>query len=146
DPTTHTFTIEASGRTALPIDEVQSKLGGKSGFGKAWRGYTPAEKTEIVDRICTEEDDDVLKNWLIEKWSVTEKAADWLTRVNFPTGYGRTGPTATTKILAALETDVMAYSDAVQRAGYHHSDFRPGERLPRLPYYGKILTHEVMPP
>ncbi|MEP3296049.1 MAG: hypothetical protein ABJO27_06145 [Pseudoruegeria sp.] len=61
-----------------------------------------------------------------------------------PEGYGRLGLTATTRILEALEAEVIPYSTAVASSGWHHSDGHTGEVLSNLPYYGEILDRHVI--
>jgi CRISPR-associated endonuclease Csn1 len=67
-------------------------------------------------------------------------------RVRLPEGYGRLGETASRLILAELKRDVLTYNEAVEAAlGKSHSDFRTGEILDALPYYGEILSREIPP-
>src|SRR3546814_9484919 len=68
-----------------------------------------------------------------------------------PSGYGRFGLTATSRLIDALRDGtnadgrVIVYSEAVQQAGFtHHSDFRTGDIHDRLPYYGVALERHIM--
>ena len=68
-----------------------------------------------------------------------------------PQGHGRFGETTTRRLIDALTDErdgdgrVIVYSEAVERLGLHHSDFRTGEILDELPYYGEILDRHIMP-
>ena len=40
---------------------------------------------------------------------------------------------------------MIVYSEAVERLGLHHSDFRTGEVFDALPYYGEVLERHILP-
>lgn len=77
---------------------------------------------------------------------VTVEQAEAIGRVRLPEGHGPLGETASRMILAELKKDVVTYDKAVETAlGKSHSDFRTGEILDQLPYYGEILSREIPP-
>ena len=86
-----------------------------------------------------------LVGWLMDVHGLDRDHAEETANAPLPEGYGRLGLTATTRILAALEADVLNYSAAVAACGWHHSDGRTGEVLESLPYYGEILERHVIP-
>jgi len=83
--------------------------------------------------------------WLMATHSLNRDNAEAVANAPLPEGHGRLGLTATTRILAALEAEVVPYSGAVAACGWHHSDGRTGEVLESLPYYGEILERHVIP-
>ena len=141
-----TFSIESDARGEMLGDEVQSRLSDKKRFGDRWWAFSEDEKELIAERIEHDEDEAQLVKWLQQTYALTEEAADAVASVTLPSGYGRVGMTATRAILRELEAEVITYSEAAKRAGFHHSDFRPGEPLSALPYYGEVLARHVMPP
>lgn len=87
----------------------------------------------------------VLVDWLMRRHHLHAQNAWEVIKAPLPEGYGRLGLTATQRILAALQADVIPYSAAVAACGWHHSDGRTGEVLSNLPYYGQILDRHVIP-
>ena len=84
--------------------------------------------------------------WLQEVHGLSDAQARASAGAHLPEGYGRFGLTATTKLIAALEEEVIVYSDAVVKAGFgHHSDLRQGHAFDKLPYYGVALERHIMP-
>ena len=121
-------------------------------YGPAWRALSYAEKDAFIAKLLAETDDDVLAARLVAEDRLSPAQARNCTSNNFlPDGYSRIGKTANAKIHDALihQTDaqgrVVPYSEAVRRAGWHHSDERDGEIFARLPYYGQVLARHVMP-
>ena len=86
-----------------------------------------------------------LVGWFMEVHGLDRDHAEETAKAPLPEGYGRLGLTATTRILEALESDVLTYSTAVSACGWHHSDGRTGEVLENLPYYGEVLERHVIP-
>src|SRR3546814_11515617 len=80
---------------------------------------------------------------------VTAEQAGTVGRIHLPEGHGRLGETATRLIVEQLKTGhidgrPLTYNEAVEAAlGKSHSDFRTGEVLDLLPYYGEMLSREI---
>lgn len=142
------FNKASETRTYLAGDEINAAMSDKKLFGTRWAHFDRDRQWAIVERLMEEEDPDKLHEFLRgeglddERIAAAEKAAR-----NLPEGYGRLGPTATRLILEEHRKDVITYDEAVRRAfpHLHHSDFRTGEVLERLPYYGELLTREIPP-
>jgi CRISPR-associated endonuclease Csn1 len=140
------FNKASETRTEMVGDEVYATM--KKVFGNRWAHFDRARQWLIVERLLEEEDPAKLHAFLAEQGLdeaqivAAEKAAR-----NLPEGYGRLGLTATALILEEHKKDVITYDEAVRRAfpHGHHSDFRTGEVLPKLPYYGELLTREIPP-
>src|SRR3546814_15852058 len=82
---------------------------------------------------------------------VTAEQAGTVGRIHLPEGHGRLGETATRLIVEQLKTGhidgrPLTYNEAVEAAlGKSHSDFRTGEVLDFLLYYGEMLSREIPP-
>jgi CRISPR-associated endonuclease Csn1 len=143
------FNKESENRKDLKGDEVATELGAKTRFGNRWPHFTTDTQWEIASRIReqeSDEDEKLLLAWLQDVLGLTPEQASATAGARLPEGYGRFGLTATTRLIEALRAEVIVYSDAVKKAGLgHHSDFRDGEVLDELPYYGVALERHIMP-
>ena len=142
------FTLETANRDAINCDPVRASLSDPRRFGPRWSTLNAETQWEVVKRIRavqSEVEHDALVEWLMSAHGLESDAAGETAHAPLPEGYGRLGMTATTHILSALEKDVIPFSEAVARCGWHHSDERTGEVLDTLPYYGELLTRHVIP-
>jgi CRISPR-associated endonuclease Csn1 len=140
------FNKESANRDELKGDEIAAELGAKSRFGARWAHLDTDTRWAIVSRLIEEEDETKLRAWLEQEHGLTSDQAKATAAARLPEGYGRFGLEATTRLIEALQDDVIVYSEAVARAGLgHHSDFRTGEVRDRLPYYGAALERYIMP-
>lgn len=145
------FNKESENRKELLGDEIRAVFSDKKRFGNRWSFFSTDEQWAIVKRLRDEEDDVALRLWLQEAYDLTDDQVKAVASAPLPQGFGRFGLTATRDLIAELEADVIVYSEAVDRAGFHHSDFRTGEVFedangnPKLPYYGVPLERHIMP-
>ena len=142
------FTLETANRDAIACDPVRASLSHTSRFGARWSALSVDAQWGVIERIRSVQSDAEhasLVEWLISHHSLEPANAEGAANAPLPEGYGRLGLTASTRILAALENDVIPYSAAVAACGWHHSDERTGEVLTALPYYGQILDRHVIP-
>jgi CRISPR-associated endonuclease Csn1 len=140
------FNKASENRTGLIGDEISASFSDKRAFGPRWADFDPATQWSIIEQVAEEEDPARLYEWLIANHGVTVEQAEAIGRVRLPEGHGRLGETASRLILAELKKDVVTYDKAVEAAiDRSHSDFRTGELLDRLPYYGEILSREIPP-
>jgi CRISPR-associated endonuclease Csn1 len=143
------FNKESESRKDLKGDEVAAELGAKTRFGLRWQHLSDEAQWEVVSRIREQESDEdeaMLVAWLQDTHQLTLEQVRATVGARLPEGFGRFGETATKKLIAALKADVIVYSEAVEKAGLgHHSDFRTGEVLDELPYYGAVLERDIMP-
>lgn len=142
-PATVTFSVESEKRKDLKGDETAVRLAKENLFGKTWFDLPLAEQNEIVERLLNDADEAGLIAWLRDTYGLGEQTAQAIANVTLPEGHGSLGLTALGKIVPELEKEVVVYSEAVKRAGYHHSDFRDGEIFDQLPYYGIPLERHV---
>ncbi|MFZ5914695.1 MAG: type II CRISPR RNA-guided endonuclease Cas9 [Pseudomonadota bacterium] len=138
-----TFSLESEKRKELKGDETAVRLSKKECFGKAWFGLHPETQNAIVERLLDEADEAKMISWLTGEHGLSDEAASAAANINLPDGYANLGRTALWKITPELEKEVIVYSEAAARAGYHHSDFRDGEIFDALPYYGIPLERHV---
>ena len=142
------FTLETANRDAIACDPVRASLSHPDRFGGCWSTLDWESQWDLVRRIRTVQSDAEhadLVRWLMEVHGLDRDHAEETAKAPLPEGYGRLGLTATTRILAALVSDVLPYSAAVAACGWHHSVGRTGEVSENLPYYGEILERHVIP-
>ncbi|GFE65566.1 type II CRISPR RNA-guided endonuclease Cas9 [Litoreibacter roseus] len=142
------FTLETANRDAISCDPVRASLSDPRRFGPNWSSLSSDAQWDVISRIRdvqSEAEHEALINWLTSFNDLDRDHAVEVARAPLPEGYGRLGLTATTRVFAKLDADVIPYSEAVARCGWHHSDDRTGEVLTELPYYGEILTRHVIP-
>lgn len=139
------FNKATESRTHLTGDEVYAAMSDKKRFGSRWPQLSQDQQWTIIERVMNEANPDSLHALLTGDWGLTDEQAIATARAPLPELYGRLGPTATARILEELKKEVITYSEAVRRAGWHPSDDRTGEILPQLPYYGEVLTRDIPP-
>ncbi|MQY43637.1 type II CRISPR RNA-guided endonuclease Cas9 [Epibacterium sp. SM1969] len=142
------FTLETAIRDAIACDPVRASLSHPDRFGSRWSTLDADTQWQVIERIRAVQSDaehNALSDWLVSEHALDRDHAETAANAPLPEGYGRLGLTATKRILAALEAEVIPYSEAVARCGWHHSDRRTGEVLEQLPYYGEILDRHVIP-
>jgi len=142
------FTLETANRDAIACDPVRASLSHPDRFGSKWSTLDWLAQWEVVERIRTVQSDAEhadLVDWLMDTHALDRVHAETTANAPLPEGYGRLGLSATRRIVSALESDVIPYSDAVAACGWKHSDGRTGEVLTELPYYGQILDRHVIP-
>lgn len=142
------FTLETANRDAIACDQVRASLSHPIRFGSRWSALDWEAQWDIIVRIrAVQSDADhvALVDWLMATHTLDRGHAEATAHAALPEGYGRLGLSATRRILAALEADVIPYSSAVAACGWHHSDGSTGEVLDQLPYYGEILDRHVIP-
>ena len=144
-PKKQRFTLETAARDAIACDPVRASLSHPDRFGPRWSALDAEEQWRIVRRLREEADPDAMIAWLKEEYGLDDAHATATASAPLPEGYARLGESATRNILEHLKSDVIPYSEAVARCGYHHSDARTGEVIARLPYYGEVLQRHVIP-
>jgi CRISPR-associated endonuclease Csn1 len=146
-----TFNLEDERRKDLKGDAVSKQLGDKKCFGDAWFEMSEARQTEIVGILLDEEDEAALIARATTDWGLAEANAKAVAAVRLPEGFGRLSLKALRNIVPLLRDGVaedgglLGYAEAAERAGYHHSDFRTGEIMDALPYYGQVLSRYTAP-
>lgn len=147
------FNKASARRPRLTGDEIYATMSKKALFGNRWAHFDGERRGLIIDRLLNEEDPETLHGFLADECGFDEAQIAQAEKAafNLPQGHGRLGPTATRLILEELKQDVITYDEAVRRVSEkdrrfgHHSDFRTGEIIPELPYYGELLTRHIPP-
>lgn len=131
-------------RKALKGDETAVRL--KGAFGKRWQKLPLARRTEIVRKLIETEKPEDIERVAQAEWSLDATAAKKLAHTPLPEGFARLCEKAIAKLLPVMEEQGLSYAEAVAEIPEygHHSDFRPDAALDRLPYYGVILTRQVV--
>lgn len=139
------FNKASERRKDMAGNEINAALADKNAFHTRWYHFDSDTQWEIIQKILDEEDFTALTTWLKSAHGVDEDQARYIANISLPEGHGRFGEMATRALLAELKDDVITYSEAAERAGFNHSDFRTGEIFKKLPYYGQILQRHVPP-
>lgn len=148
------FNKESDNRDAILADEVAMAMGTPKRFGTRWASLSTDEQWEVVRRLEEVESDaelDAFRAWVADRFGVSDETAKAISAARLPQGHGRFGETMTRALIGSLSHDrdpqgrVIVYSEAVERLGKHHSDFRTGEVLKELPPYPEVLDRHVMP-
>ena len=137
-------------RMHLAGDEVYAVMSDKKRFGTIWAHFDTARQWAVLERIFGEENPETLHAFLTGECGLDDEHATATAKAPLPEGHGRLGATASRHILNSLrdqnDNDApLTISQAVAAYGWHHSDFRTGEILDRLPYYGELLTRDIPP-
>ncbi len=140
------FNKSTENRSELTGDEVFASFSDKKTFGSRWAHFDAGTQATIIEMVENEPDPQVLYDWLMGTHGVTTEQAHAIGKIRLPEGHGRLGETASRLILEKLKEAVITYDKAVEVAlDKSHSDFRTGEVLDELPYYGEILSREIPP-
>ena len=148
------FNYESAGRNGFQTDHTAAKLALPEAFGPKWRSLRGERQVEIVERLLAQKDEGALCRWLQEECGLTEAAAEFVSAMRLPQGHGHLGRAALEELVPVMEQESLeetdketgeiyrrplTYDKAVKRLGLHHSAHGPGERRPRLPYYGEAV-------
>ncbi|MDF3413076.1 type II CRISPR RNA-guided endonuclease Cas9 [Sulfitobacter sp. M57] len=142
------FTLETANRDGIACDPVRASLSHPDRFGSRWSALDIVGQWDVIERIRAVQSDSefqALVSYFMADHGLDRVHAEGAVNTPLPEGYGRLGLSATKRILAALEADVISYSAAVAACGWHHSDGRTGAVFENLPYYGEILDRHVIP-
>ncbi len=152
-PPGSTFNLASGGRKSVKGDETAVRLmkrkkgkGEKKAltlFGDRWLSLSLDERNEIVRFMLDTDDPEIVRQEAKDEWALDADQAGAIAVASLPDGYGNLSEKAIRKLLPHLERGCV-YSDAAKEAGYHHSDFREGQALDRLPYYGEALERDVV--
>jgi CRISPR-associated endonuclease Csn1 len=96
-----------------------------------WNALSEAEKEQRWKIIYDATDNDLLKQYGKQKWTLTDAGAEALTKIQFKQGYGSLSGRAMKKLIPLLKQG-LNYPEACAAAGYHHSDKRPTQLLNKL--------------
>lgn len=142
------FSLERGNRAGIDCDAVRAVLTHKERYGPGWAALDVEAQWELVERVSAVESDAdhaALVAWLQSAHGLNDDRARAVADAPLPQGHGRLGLEATKALLPVLEADVITYDKAAAQVFGHHADFRTGEVLDELPYYGQILDRHVIP-
>ena len=137
------FNLESESRKSLVGDETAATLMQEDVWGKSWLELSLEDQDRIVSQLLNEEDEEKLINWLCKTYDFEREKAERIANCSLKVGVVRLSLKAMGKILPFLKEEVIPYSEAAEKAGYHHSQLATGEVFPELPYYGKALEHRT---
>lgn len=141
------FNLDTSGRKGLKADQVSIGLSADGAIGPAWRTWSSSRQDELLKQLRKADRRSDLQELLgAFQFSTSQLDAIFRIAIRMPDDFGSLSLKALERIVPALESDVLHYSDAVRKAGYSdHSNFYDGEILNALPYYGQRLTGYTQP-
>lgn len=140
------FNLESERRKGLKGDATGTKLSKKGAFGPRWWNLAEEKQNEIVETLLSEENEERLLATATGDWGLSEEAARAVAEMRLPEGFARFGRRALAKIVPLLEArgfEGYGLADAAMETYGHRSDFRTGEILDALPYYGAALERHV---
>lgn len=137
------FNLEWENRKFILGDQTAWVLSRKDCFGSRWHDLSEEEQASIVSTLLEDESEERVLSRATSAWGLEEQAAERVANTTLPVGYARLGLGAISKLVPIMRDQGLMYSDAAEEAGFHHSDFRPGELVDRLPYYGEVLERYV---
>ncbi len=139
------FNLDELGRKGLSCDTTSHRLSNPEYFGSRWWTLTDDEKNELVDKLATEPNKDVLEQWLATRFKLDAETAKKLANTRLAQGYGSVSLAAIRRLLPHLRAG-MTYDKACAAEGIEHSDLHTGEIFINgdLPYYGQLLRRYVI--
>lgn len=113
-------------------------------FGQKFYTFTEEELNQVWNTLNFFDDKDMLKQYAIKKWGLSDEKAEEFSKTHLEKNYGNLSLYAIKKILPYLR-EGDKYHDACLKAGYHHSlwDEKP-EILDRLPEPSFVANPRVM--
>lgn len=142
------FNLEDVKRDRLKGNATSATLSKEEHFGARWHTFDLSLQDTIVEKLLNEASLSSLVSWLQKNTGVSEAASERIANTSLPEGYGNLSRAALARVLPELVKDVVAYSEAVTRAGFDsHSALshaeQTGEIMDALPYYGDPLRRHV---
>ena len=135
------FNLEKGSRSklwGLPVDHALSQ---RAAFGKVWGDIPDEQRNQIVRRLIdNDRDDDVIVDWLVSEYGLTEKQAEEVLKRadKFPAGYMNLSRKALEKLLPHMERGLVyqardEQSSAIHAAGYLRRDELQRRIFDKLP-------------
>ncbi|WP_417773585.1 type II CRISPR RNA-guided endonuclease Cas9 [Stappia sp.] len=147
------FNKESESRKDLLGDVVQFALSQPSCFGPAWSGLPLDRQAEIIEKLRSEPDRDVLVDWLRKDCGLSCDAANEVAALHLPQGFGRLGLSALSALVDelthGLDDKGFVLSEAaasVNVYGKTNSETDPDRKaLESLPKYQEVLERHIPP-
>lgn len=167
------FNLESEKRKGLNGDATSAQFSSDGALGDAWCQLPPAAQEALAIMVERADQDDLLvqallalpdnvapaedilrpqpyeRHWLealAKTPALTPAQAQTIAHIRLTEDYGSLSRKALLRIVPQLESEVVTYDVAVQRAGYtHHSQLHTGEFYKELPYYGELLRVHTTP-
>lgn len=149
---------ERTERKGFTSDETARLLANKTAFGaKKWKEIPSNLKIECVERLIQIQNDDELRDWIINQFNVTEEQAECISEVKLVSGHAHLGRSMLRDLVDAMSNEstegehddvgqyqrYLSYDESVDRIGLHHSHHSP-DLKDLLPYYGSVLPNNVI--
>ena len=140
------FNFHTTARDKLDGDQTAAVLGASKRFGKrGWANLSLERQQQVVERLLEESDHDTLMAWLRDEFGLNMDAAEAVATAPLPPGTGNLSKAAIDQLLPLMEQEGLPYHQAVTAADLgHHSDIHGDGSADRLPFYGAVLTRDVV--
>lgn len=141
------FNLNTSGRKGLKADTVSIGLSVDSALGSSWHKWSSSTQDTFLQQLRKADRSSEIAEALADfNLNESQLGATFQVAAKMPDDFGSLSLKALQKIVPALESGLVHYSDAVRLAGYdHHSMFYDGELWDELPYYGQRLPGYTQP-
>lgn len=141
------FNLETERRSELKGNETSCLLSQNKYFGKSWFEFSDEEQDSIVEELLKIENPDAVKAKAVAEWKRSEEQAQNLADLvpeDFPKGYARFSKKALHELVEVMRDQGLAYHEAMEEMGKHHSMNDPEPNWDVLDYYGKLLPEAVV--
>ncbi|MDD4519717.1 MAG: type II CRISPR RNA-guided endonuclease Cas9 [Alphaproteobacteria bacterium] len=138
------------------VDTTQFYINAKPHLKNEWNNLSFNQREQLIEvvsrpenyidfpktKLSIEEYENIIKQHIMTTFSFSDQSAcDFLT-LGIEDGFGSLSRKAIKKIIDFMRLG-YEYSEACEKAGYHHS-VKEYESLDALPYYGKILKQHCL--
>lgn len=147
------FNKESETRRDIEGDVVCFRMSQAECFGNSWSTFDVDRQAEITERLRSEQDREVLVDWLRSEFGYEPERARTIADTEVPDGYGRLGRTAlaslTDEMLRAVDEDGCVVPEArasINVYGRTNAESDPDRKaLSALPKYQEVLERHIPP-
>ena len=136
------FNLESEQRDFLLGNATATKLRKDNFFASLWDTLPLEEQDAIVEILITAEEDSQVKS-ILDKYPLSEKQKDAITKIVFPSGTTSFCKEFSEKVVCEILKSKCQIHTAIENLGYKYAE-QNVTKCEKLPYYGKILTGSTM--
>lgn len=136
--------LEVSGRKYLDGNTTAYELADDNCLGALWYELGLEKQNTLVRTLLRARNEEELAEQLQAMGSFSDHQIQALIDAKLPDGYGHLSEDAIIAISHHLESEMVTYNKACEKAGFEHSAYGIEEQYEELPYYGRVLSHYVI--
>ena len=136
--------LEVSGRKYLDGNTTAYELADDNCLGALWYELGSEQQNTLVRTLLKARNDEELAEQLQAMDLFSDHQIQALIDAKLPDGYGHLSEEAIVAISHHLESEMITYDKACEKAGFEHSAYGIEEQYEKLPYYGRVLSHYAM--